>query len=210
MGQKVNPTSFRLQVNKNWSSKWFATKDFASNLAGDIAIRRVITQQLTFRAGVAAVDIERSTGAVTVTIHTAKPGVVIGRSGVGIEALKKSIAKVAGPNVKVNIEEVKQPEMRAQLIAENVASQLERRIAFRRVIKMTVDSAVKAGALGAKVRVAGRLNGAEMARAEVASQGSIPLHTLRANIDYGTAEAKTTYGIIGVKVWVYKKSGPKE
>jgi small subunit ribosomal protein S3 len=151
------------------------------------------------------VDIERSTGAVTVTIHTSKPGVVIGRSGTGIEALKKALAKAAGPNIKVNIEEVKQPEMRAQLIAENVASQLERRIAFRRVIKMTVDSAVKAGALGAKVRVAGRLNGAEMARAEVASQGSIPLHTLRANIDYGTAEAKTTYGIIGVKVWVYKK-----
>ncbi len=205
MGQKVNPTSFRLQVNKGWSSKWFAEKDFAKNLANDIAIRRVISRTLNFRAGVAAVDIERSTGAVSVTIHTSKPGVVIGRSGSGIEALKKALAKVAGSNIKVNIEEVKQPEMCAQLIAENVASQLERRIAFRRVIKMTVDSAVKAGALGAKVRVAGRLNGAEMARAEVASQGSIPLHTLRANIEYGTAEAKTTYGVIGVKVWVYKK-----
>ncbi|MBA3679054.1 30S ribosomal protein S3, partial [Candidatus Saccharibacteria bacterium] len=173
-------------------------------LIADIKIRDLVSKKLGFRAGVASVVIERSTGQLIVTINTSKPGVVIGRGGVGVEALKKDLKKLTGEEFKLNIEEVKSPEAHAQLIAENVASQLERRMAFRRVIKGTVDNAIKSGVLGAKITVSGRLNGAEMARRESASQGSIPLHTIKANIQYGTARAQTTYGIIGVKVWVYK------
>jgi len=204
MGQKINPTGFRLGYTKNWQSKWFDSRNFATSVAQDIRIRKLIADKLGFRASVAKVEIERSNNELIVSIHTAKPGVVIGRSGAGVEALKKDLAKIIDGAFKVNIEEVKNPELDAKLVAENVASQLERRLPFRRIIKSTTDASVRAGALGAKVSVSGRLNGAEMARRETAAIGSIPLHTIKANIDYATAEAKTTYGVIGVKVWIYK------
>jgi small subunit ribosomal protein S3 len=204
MGQKVNPRSMRLQVDKDWSSKWFADKDYATQLINDVHIRRALTKQLSRRAGVSRVDVERSPNLVTVTIYTAKPGVVIGRGGAGAEELKKLLTKIVKGPVKVSIEEVKKPETNAKLVAENIAGQLERRISFRRAMKMAAENALKAGALGAKVTVGGRLNGAEMSRRETVANGSIPLHTLRADIDYAQAEARTTFGIIGVKVWVYK------
>ncbi len=204
MGQKINPVGFRLGFTKNWQSKWFDNRSFAKSVAQDIQIRKLVTDKLGFRASVAKVEIERSNNELIVSIHTAKPGVVIGRSGAGVEALKKDLAKIIDGSFKVNIEEVKSPETNAKLVAENVASQLERRLPFRRIIKSTTDASVRAGALGAKVSVSGRLNGAEMARRETAVVGSIPLHTIKANIDYATAEAKTTFGVIGVKVWIYK------
>ncbi len=204
MGQKVNPRSLRLQVDKDWQSRWFATKDYASQLIADLKLRRAIEKKLGKRAGLAKVVIERSPNVLAVTIHTSKPGVVIGRGGSGTEDLKALLAKITGGPVKVSIEEVKKPETNAALVAENIASQLERRISFRRAMKMAAENAIKAGAGGAKVMVAGRLNGAEMARRETTAQGSIPLHTIRADIDYAYTTAHTTYGIIGVKVWVYK------
>ncbi len=204
MGQKVNPRSMRLQVDKDWSSKWFADKDYATQLVNDVSIRRAVDKKLSRRASVCRVDIERSPSLVTVTIYTAKPGVVIGRGGSGAEDLKKLLTGIVGGDVKVSIEEVKKPETNAKLVAENVAGQLERRISFRRAMKMAAENALKSGALGAKIAVGGRLNGAEMGRRESVSQGSIPLHTLRADIDFAHAQARTTYGIIGVKVWVYK------
>lgn len=206
MGQKINPISMRLQLSKDWQSRWFATRDYTDKLTEDILIRNAIAKKLTARAAVAKVDIERSTTAIVVTIMTSRPGVVIGRGGSGAEELKKILTSIVNRaiDVKINIEEVKNPETNAQLIADNIASQLEKRIAFRRAIKMAVDSAMKAGASGAKVTVSGRLNGAEMARRETAYQGSIPLHTLRANIDYALSLARTSYGVIGVKVWIYK------
>jgi small subunit ribosomal protein S3 len=204
MGQKVNPRSMRLQVDKDWSSKWFADKDYASQLINDVHIRRAIEKKLNRRASVSRVDIERSPNLVTVTIYTAKPGVVIGRGGAGAEELKKLLTKVVEGPLKVTIEEIKKPETNAKLVAENIAGQLERRISFRRAMKMAAENALKSGALGAKVTVAGRLNGAEMSRRETVANGSIPLHTLRADIDYAHAVARTTYGVIGVKVWVYK------
>ena len=204
MGQKVNPRSMRLQLDKDWSSKWFAEKDYATQLINDVHIRRAIEKKLNRRAAVSRVDVERSPSLVTVTIYTAKPGVVIGRGGSGAEELKTLLTKVIGGAVKVSIEEVKKPETNAKLVAENVAGQLERRISFRRAMKMSAENAVKSGALGAKITVGGRLNGAEMSRRETTANGSIPLHTLRADIDYAHALARTTYGIIGVKVWVYK------
>jgi small subunit ribosomal protein S3 len=204
MGQKINPRSMRLQVDHDWQSRWYADRDYATFLIQDIKIRKAITGKLSKRAGVARVDIERSPGQIVVTIHTSKPGVVIGRGGSGAEELKTLLAGVAKGPVKVSIEEVKKPETNAALVGENIASQLERRISFRRAMKMSVENAMKGGALGAKVMIAGRLNGAEMARREAVSQGSIPLHTLRADIDFAHALAKTTYGVIGVKVWIYK------
>jgi len=204
MGQKINPRSMRLQVDHDWQSRWYADRDYPTFLIQDIKIRRLLAGKLSKRAGVARVDIERSPGQIVVTIHTSKPGVVIGRGGSGAEELKAVLAKLVGSPVKVSIEEVKKPEINAMLVAENVAAQLERRISFRRAMKMSVENAMKGGALGAKVAIAGRLNGAEMARRENVSQGSIPLHTLRADIDFAQALAKTTYGVIGVKVWVYK------
>ncbi len=204
MGQKVNPRSMRLQVDRDWQSRWYADRDYVTYLITDLKLRAAVQKKLSKRAGLARVDIERNPGALVVTIHTSKPGVVIGRGGTGAEELKTMLAKVAGGPVKVSIEEVKKPETNAQLVAENIASQLERRIGFRRAMKMAVDNAMKAGVLGAKVIVAGRLNGAEMARRETVSQGSIPLHTLRADIDFAYSIAKTTYGVIGVKVWIYK------
>lgn len=204
MGQKINPRSMRLQVDKDWSSKWFADKDYADYLINDVMIRKALDKQLNRRASVSRVDIERSPNLVTVTIYTAKPGVVIGRGGSGADELKKLLMKVVKGPVKVSIEEVKKPETNAKLVAENIAGQLERRISFRRAMKMAAENARKSGALGAKIAVGGRLNGAEMGRRESVANGSIPLHTLRADIDYAQAQARTTYGIIGVKVWVYK------
>lgn len=204
MGQKINPRSMRLQVDKDWQSKWFATKDYATLLVEDLRLRRAVESKLGKRAGAARVDIERSPNQVTVTIYTSKPGVVIGRGGSGAEELKKILSKLTTDPVKISIEEVKKPETHALLVAENIANQLERRISFRRAMKVAVDNAIKAGTKGAKVMVSGRLNGAEMSRRQSTSQGSIPLHTLRADIDYAQAVARTTYGVIGVKVWIYK------
>ena len=204
MGQKVNPRSMRIQVDHDWQSRWYADRDYAAFLIQDLKIRAAINKKLSKRAGVARVDIERSPGQLTVTIHTSKPGVVIGRGGSGAEDLKATLTKLVGTTVKVSIEEVKRPETNAMLVAENVAGQLERRISFRRAMKMGVENAIKGGAQGAKIGIAGRLNGAEMARREMHVQGSIPLHTLRADIDFATAVARTTYGVIGVKVWIYK------
>ena len=205
MGQKVNPISFRLQVNKKWRSKLFAPKrDYATFLTQDLAVRRLIDKKVGARGAVNTVDIERSPNLVTVTINTAKAGVVIGRGGVGAQELKAAIEKIYGTQVRVNIEEVKKPELHAKLVAENIANQLERRIAFRRAIKSSAGATMRAGAKGIRIEVSGRLNGAEMSRREKTIEGSVPLHTLRANIDYGYVRAKTGTGIIGVKVWIYK------
>jgi small subunit ribosomal protein S3 len=205
MGQKVNPISFRLQLNKNWRSKWFAPKkDYTVFLTQDLAVRRMIDKKIGSRGAINTVDIERSPNMVSVTIHTAKAGVVIGRGGAGAQELKAAIEKIYGIQVRVNIEEVKKPELHAKLVAENIANQLERRIAFRRAIKSSAGATMRAGAKGIRIEVAGRLNGAEMSRREKMIEGSVPLHTLRADIDYGYIRAKTITGIIGVKVWIYK------
>lgn len=208
MGQKVNPNGFRVGVIKDWDSRWFASKkDFANNLIEDEKIRNFIKERLTKAgAGVSRIEIERaaSNTKVTVNIFTAKPGIVIGRGGAGVEVLKAEIAKVAGRPVNVNIMEVRNPDTNAQLIAESIAQQLERRISYRRAMKMAMSRAMRAGAKGIKLKCSGRLGGAEIARDEGYHEGSIPLQTLRAEIDYGFAEAKTTYGRIGVKIWIYK------
>lgn len=206
MGQKVNPISFRLQVNKNWSSRWFAgKKDFAKWLAEDIRIRELIEAKFASRPTINRIEIERSGNLVTVTIHTAKAGVVIGRGGAGVTELKKDIEKITTLPVRINIEEVKRPELAAKLVAENIARQLERRANFRRAIKMSALNTMNAGAKGVRIEVAGRLNNAEMARREKLIQGSVPLHTLRADIDFHSARANAPgVGIIGVKVWIYK------
>jgi len=205
MGQKVNPISMRLQVNKDWRSKWFAPKkDYANYLTQDLSVRRMIDTKIGSRGAINKVDIERSPNMVTVTVHTAKAGVVIGRGGAGAQELKAAIEKIYGIQARVNIEEVKKPELQAKLVAENIANQLERRIAFRRAIKSAAGATMRAGAKGIRIEVAGRLNGAEMSRREKMIEGSVPLHTLRADIDYGYVRAKTIAGIIGVKVWIYK------
>lgn len=206
MGQKVNPISMRLQVNKDWRSKWFAgKKEYAAYLKQDLATRRHIATKLGSRAAINKVDIERSPNLVTVTIQTAKAGVVIGRGGAGAQELKSDIEKIYGVPVRVNIEEIKRPELQAKLVAENIAHQLERRITFRRAIKQSAAATMRAGAKGVRVEVAGRLGGNEMSRREKEVQGSVPLHTLRADIDYGSARALYPgAGIIGVKVWIYR------
>lgn len=205
MGQKVNPISMRLQVNKDWRSKWFANKrEYAKYLKDDLAVRRFIHTKLGSRAAINKVDIERSPNLVTVTISTAKAGVVIGRGGTGAQELKEAIEKIYGVPVRVNIEEIKKPELQAKLVAENIAHQLERRISFRRAVKSTAAATMRAGAQGIRIEVAGRLNGAEMSRREKEVAGSVPLHTLRADIDYAQVDARTPAGIIGVKVWIYK------
>ena len=205
MGQKVNPISMRLQVNKDWRSKWFVGKqEYAKYLAEDLKVRRLIQNKLGARAAINKVDIERSPSLVTVTISTAKAGVVIGRGGVGAQELKAAIEKIYGTQTRVNIEEIKKPELYAKLVAENIAHQLERRMNFRRAIKSSAAATMRAGAQGIRIEVAGRLNGAEMSRREKEVQGSVPLHTLRADIDYALVPARTTAGIIGVKVWIYK------
>jgi small subunit ribosomal protein S3 len=205
MGQKVNPISMRLQLNKDWRSKWFATKkDYAAYLKQDLEVRRLISKKLGSRAAINKVDIERSPNLVTVTIATAKAGVVIGRGGQGAQELKAAIEKIYGVPVRVNIDEVKKSDLYAKLVAENIAHQLERRMSFRRAIKSAAAATMRAGALGVRVEVAGRLNGAEMSRREKEVAGSVPLHTIRADIDYAQVPARTTAGIIGVKVWIYK------
>ncbi|MFR4251830.1 MAG: 30S ribosomal protein S3 [Christensenellales bacterium] len=204
MGQKVNPHGFRVGVIKDWDTRWFANgKAFADNLISDYEIREFLKKKL-YAAGIAKIEIERAAGKITVNIHTAKPGIVIGRGGAGVEALKKELNKVAGAPCNINIIEVKRAETNAQLVAENVAQQLERRISFRRAMKQSIGRSMKAGAKGIKITCGGRLGGAEIARSESYHEGSIPLQTLRADIDYGFAEAHTTYGRIGVKVWIYK------
>lgn len=205
MGQKVNPISMRLQVNKDWRSKWFVNKrEYAQYLAQDLEVRRMISKKLGSRAAINKVDIERSPNLVTVTITTAKAGVVIGRGGAGAQELKATIEKIYGTQTRVNIEEIKKPELYAKLVAENIAHQLERRMSFRRAIKSAAAATMRAGAGGIRIEVAGRLNGAEMSRREKEVQGSVPLHTIRANIDYAQVPAQTAAGVIGVKVWIYK------
>jgi small subunit ribosomal protein S3 len=205
MGQKVNPISMRLQVNKNWRSKWFASKrDFASKLTDDLQVRRLIDKKTGSRAAINLVEIERSPNQVTITIQTGKAGVVIGRGGSGVNELKAEAEKIYDSPVRINIEEIKKPEMFAKLVAENIANSLERRIAFRRAIKQASAATMRSGAKGIRIQVAGRLNGAEMSRTEKEVQGSVPLHTIRADIDYAHVGANTPAGIIGVKVWIYK------
>ncbi len=205
MGQKVNPISMRLQVNKDWRSKWFVgKKEYATYLAQDLEVRKLIQNKVGSRGAINKVDIERSPNLVTVTIATAKAGVVIGRGGSGAQELKAAIEKIYGVPVRVNIEEVKKPELYAKLVGENIAHQLERRISFRRAIKQSAAATMRAGAQGIRIEVSGRLNGAEMSRREKEVQGSVPLHTLRADIDYAQVKAQTVAGIIGVKVWIYK------
>lgn len=206
MGQKVNPISMRLQLNKDWRSRWFANKrDYAKFLTQDLEVRRMITNKLGSRAAINKVDIERSPNLVTVTITTAKAGVVIGRGGSGAQELKAAIEKIYGTPARVNIEEIKKPELYAKLVAENIAHQLERRIAFRRAMKSAAGAAMRSGAQGIRIEIAGRLGGAEMSRREKTVEGSVPLHTIRANVDYHAARAKYPgAGIIGIKVWIYK------
>jgi small subunit ribosomal protein S3 len=205
MGQKVNPISMRLQVNKDWRSKWFVDKrDYAKFLADDLAVRRMIAKKLGSRGAINRVEITRTPNLVTVTISTAKAGVVIGRGGTGAAELKDTIEKIYKTPTRVNIEEIKKPELYAKLVAENIAHQLERRMSFRRAIKMSAQNTMRAGAKGIRIEVAGRLNGAEMSRREKEVAGSVPLHTLRADIDYALVHAQTVAGIIGVKVWIYK------
>ena len=215
MGQKVNPHGIRLGIVKDWDARWYADKDFAQNLQEDIKIRDYLKKSLQ-TAGVPRVETERSKNRLKLTIHTAKPGMVIGRGGSGIEQIKEGLKNLTDKRVDINIAEIKQPDLDATLVAENIAAQLERRIAFRRAMKQAVGRTMRLGAKGIKIAVSGRLGGAEIARRESYREGSIPLHTLRADIDYGTAEAHTTYGRIGIKVWIFKgevlpdkKQGPK-
>ncbi|HEY5765254.1 MAG TPA: 30S ribosomal protein S3 [Candidatus Deferrimicrobiaceae bacterium] len=203
MGQKVHPYGFRLGIIKDWRSRWYAEKEYGKNLQEDLRIRSFVKGRL-LHAGVSAVEIERKSNRVHVIVHTARPGIVIGKKGAEIENLKKALQAFAKKEVSITIQEIRRPETDAQLTAENVAMQLERRVAFRRAMKKTVLSSMKLGAKGIKINVAGRLGGAEMARSEWYREGRVPLHTLRADIDYGFAEARTTYGKIGVKVWIYK------
>lgn len=206
MGQKVNPKSFRLQVHKDWSSRWFASKrDFPKWLAEDESVRELIEKRFAARPTIDSIEIERSASLMTVTIHTAKAGVVIGRGGSGVSELKSQIEKIVSLPVRINIEEVRRPDLSAKLVAENIARQLERRGNFRRAMKMALQNTMNAGAKGIRLEVGGRLNNAEMARREKMSAGSVPLHTLRADIDFHAARANAPgVGIIGVKVWIHK------
>ena len=203
MGQKTHPIGFRLGVIRSWSSKWYEEKQYAKWLHEDIKLRRFVKERLA-HAGVSAVDVERAANTAKINIHTARPGIVIGKRGAGIELLKKEVQKLTENEVFLNIQEVRKAETNAQLVAENIATQLERRVAFRRAMKKAVQTAMKFGAKGIKVHCAGRLGGAEMARREWYREGRVPLHTLRADVDYGFAEAFTTYGAIGVKCWIFK------
>jgi small subunit ribosomal protein S3 len=203
LGQKVHPTGFRLGIVKTWSSKWFATKGYSKLVFEDRQIRDYIKERL-FHAGISKVEIERAANKVKIRIHTARPGIVIGKKGAEIEVLRRDLERRFKREVLIDIQEVRRPELDATLVAENIALQLVRRVAFRRAMKRAVSSALKFGAKGVRVASAGRLGGAEMARREWYREGRVPLHTLRADIDYGTALARTTYGIIGVKVWIFK------
>ena len=204
MGQKVHPTGVRVGIIKDWNSKWYAdSKDFANYLVEDQKIRKFLKKKL-YTAGISKIEIERTAKMVKINLYTAKPGIIIGKGGAGVEALKAEVSKLIGKDVNLNIVEVKNIDTDAQLVAENIAGQLERRISFRRAMKQCMQKALKSGALGIKTAVSGRLGGADMARTEFYKEGNIPLQTLRADIDYGFAEADTTYGKIGVKVWIYK------
>jgi small subunit ribosomal protein S3 len=209
MGQKVHPIGFRLGVNKTWISRWYAEKEYGKLLQEDLGIRKFLKKRL-YHAGIAKIEIERIGAKIIIYIHTARPGIIIGRKGAEIDSLKGEVQRMTTQEVHVNIIEVRKAEVDAQLVAENVANQLERRVSFRRAMKRSVSSALKFGAQGIKISCAGRLGGAEMARREWYREGRVPLHTLRANIDYSTAEAKTTYGIIGIKVWIYKGETEEE
>ncbi|HBT15443.1 MAG TPA: 30S ribosomal protein S3 [Firmicutes bacterium] len=203
MGQKINPVGLRVGIIRDWEGRWFAEKDYATLLHEDLKIRRFVKSKL-YNSGVARIEIERAANRVKVTIHTARPGMVIGRGGTEVENLRKSLEKLTDKQVSLNIAEVKTPDLNAQLVAENICFQLERRSSYRRAMKQAITRIMRLGALGVKVRCSGRLMGAEIARTEGYSEGKVPLHTLRADIDYAIATAHTTYGQIGVKVWIYK------
>ncbi|NLU35859.1 MAG: 30S ribosomal protein S3 [Clostridiales bacterium] len=204
MGQKVNPHGLRVGIIKDWDARWFASKkEFADYLVEDVKLREMIKKKL-YHAGISKIEIERAANRIKVNIHTAKPGIVIGKGGTGADALKKEIEKFTGKTTILNIVDIKVPDLDAQLVAENIAAQLERRISFRRAMKQAMQRTMKAGAKGIKTMVSGRLGGADIARSERYHEGTIPLQTLRADIDYGFAEADTTFGKIGVKVWIYK------
>ncbi len=204
MGQKVHPIGIRLGIVKDWTSKWYAnSSDYADNLYADLKVREFLKKKLS-QASVSRIQIERPAKNARITIHTARPGIVIGKKGEDVEVLRREVGAMMGVPVHINIEEIRKPELDAQLVAESVAQQIERRIMFRRAMKRAVQNTMRLGAQGIKIRVGGRLNGAEIARSERYHEGRVPLHTLRADIDYGFAEALTTYGIIGVKVWIFK------
>ena len=204
MGQKVHPNGIRLGIVKPWNSTWFAnTKEFADNLDSDFKVRQFLTKELA-KASVSRIVIERPAKSIRVTIHTARPGIVIGKKGEDVEKLRKVVADIAGVPAQINIAEVRKPELDTKLVADRITSQLERRVMFRRAMKRAVQNAMRLGAKGIKVEVSGRLGGAEIARTEWYREGRVPLHTLRADIDYNTSEAHTTYGVIGVKVWIFK------
>jgi len=203
MGQKVHPTGFRLGFNKTWRSRWYAEKEYANLLHEDLALKKELKKRFG-HAGVARVDVERAANKLKITIFTSRPGIIIGRKGQEVDKLKQEIQKKTGKEVFINIQEILKPELDAQLVSESVALQLEKRIAFRRAMRKAVDAALRFGAKGIKVRVSGRLNGAEIARSEWYLHGQLPLHTLRADIDYGFSEAETSFGQIGVKTWIYK------
>ena len=203
MGQKTNPIGFRLGIIKSWESRWFSEKDYSKLLQEDINIRKFLMKKLS-TAGISKVVIERPAKLAKITIHTSRPGVIIGKKGSDIEKLKKEIGNITEGDVSINIVEIKKPELDSQLVADNIAQQLERRVAFRRAMKRAVQSAMRLGALGIRVNCSGRLGGAEIARTEWYREGRVPLHTLRADIDYGVSRANTTYGICGVKVWIFK------
>jgi small subunit ribosomal protein S3 len=203
MGQKVNPIGLRVGINRTWDSRWFAGRDFANLLHEDLKLKKYLSERLG-QAGVSRIVIERPAKKARVTIHTARPGVVIGKKGADIEKLRSDLAKMTGSEVSLNIVEIRKPEIDAKLIADNIAQQLERRVAFRRAMKRAVQSAMRLGALGIRINCSGRLGGAEIARMEWYREGRVPLHTLRAEIDFGEGTAKTTYGTCGVKVWVFK------
>jgi len=203
VGQKVHPYGFRVGITKNWKSRWFAEKDYSNLLHEDLNIRKAIKKRL-FHAGISSIEIERFTQRMRITIHAARPGIIIGRKGVEVERLKKLLGNITERQIHINIKEIKNTDTDGQLLSESIALQLQRRVSFRRALKRAMQSAMQGGAGGIKVMVAGRLGGAEMSRTEWYREGRVPLHTLRANIDYGFSEASTTYGQIGVKVWVYK------
>jgi small subunit ribosomal protein S3 len=203
MGQKVHPHGFRIGILYDWEAKWFADGDYTTRLHQDLALRRYIAGELP-DASICRIEIDRNANLVTVTIHTAKPGIVIGRGGQKVEELRNSLERISGGRIRVNIQEIRTPELEAVLVARSVADQLERRVAFRRAIKQAVQRSMQRGAQGVRISIAGRLGGSEMSRRETETQGQVPRHTLRANIDYGLAEAHTTFGRIGVKCWIYK------
>lgn len=203
MGQKVNPNGLRVGIIRDWEAKWYADKDYASWLIEDVKIREFIEKKLA-DASISNIEIERAAGKIILSIHTAKPGMVIGKGGSEVEKLRKQITKLTGKQVHINIIEIKKPDLDAHLVGESIARQLEQRVAFRRAMKGAIQRTMRAGAHGIKTQVAGRLNGADMARTERYSEGTVPLHTLRADIDYSWDEAKTTYGVIGVKTWIYR------